>query len=71
MANRNSAGFGFRPNGTLGNTPATRGLSQYWIASAASVDLVIGMARKASAGYMVTAESATTVTTIGVLDGIY
>ena len=36
MANRNSAGFGFRPNGTLGNTPATQGLSQYWIDSAAS-----------------------------------
>jgi hypothetical protein len=71
MANRNSAGFGFRPNGTLGNTPATQGLSQYWIASAASVDLFNGMAMKSSAGYMITGESATTVTTIGVLYGIY
>ena len=71
MANRNSAGFGFRPNGTLGNTPATQGLSQYWIASAASVDLFNGMAMKSSAGYMITGESATTVTTIGVLFGIY
>jgi len=71
MANRNSAGFGFRPNGTLGNTPATQGLSQYWIASAANVDLFNGMAMKSSAGYMITGESATTVTTIGVLYGIY
>ena len=71
MANRNSAGFGFRPNGTLGNTPATQGLSQYWIASAASVDLFNGMAMKSSGGYMITGESATTVTTVGVLFGIY
>ena len=71
MANRNSAGFGFRPNGTLGNTPATQGLSQYWIASAASVDLFNGMAMKSTAGYMITGESATTVTTMGVLFGIY
>ena len=71
MANRNSAGFGFRPSGTLGNTPATQGLSQYWIDSAASVDLFNGMAMKSSGGYMITGESATTVTTIGVLFGIY
>ena len=71
MANRNSAGFGFRPSGTLGNAPSTQGLSQYWIASAASVDLFNGMAMKSSAGYMITGESATTVTTIGVLYGIY
>ena len=71
MANRNSAGFGLRPAGTLGNTPATQGLSQYWIDSAATVDLFNGMAMKSSGGYMITGESATTVTTIGVLFGIY
>ena len=71
MANRNSAGFGFRPSGTLGNTPATQGLSQYWIDSAATVNLFNGMAMKSTAGYMITGESATTVTTIGVLYGIY
>ena len=71
MANRNTAGFGFRQAGTLGNTPATQGLSQYWIDSAASVNLFNGMAMKSSGGYMVTGESATTVTTIGVLYGIY
>jgi len=71
MANRNSAGFGFRPSGTLGNTPATQGLSQYWIDSAATVDLFNGMAMKSTGGYMITGESATTVTTMGVLFGIY
>ena len=71
MANRNSAGWGFRPAGTLGNTPATHGLSQYWIDSAATVDLFHGMAMKSTGGYMITGESATTVTTIGVLQGIY
>jgi len=71
MANRNSAGWGFRPAGTLGNVPATQGLSQYWIDSAATVDLFHGMAMKSSSGYMITGESATTVTTIGVLQGIY
>jgi hypothetical protein len=71
MANRNSAGFGFRASGTLGNTPATQGLSQYWIDSAATVDLFNGMAMKSTAGYMITGESATTVTTMGVLYGIY
>jgi len=71
MANRNSAGWGFRPAGTLGNTQATQGLSQYWIDSAATVDLFNGMAMKSSGGYMITGESATTVTTIGVLQGIF
>ena len=71
MANRNSAGWGFRPAGTLGNTPATQGLSQYWIASAANVDLFHGMAMKSTAGYLITGESADTVTTVGVLFGIY
>ena len=71
MANRNSAGFGFRPSGTLGNAPSTQGLSQYWIASGASVNLFNGMAMKSSGGYMITGESATTVTTMGVLYGIY
>ena len=71
MANRNSAGFGFRPSGTLGNTPATQGLSQYWIDSAATVDLFNGMAMQSASGYMVYGESATTVTTVGVLFGIY
>ena len=72
MANRNSAGWGFRPAGTLGNTPATQGLSQYWIDAAYSTsDLFHGQAMKSSGGYLITGESATTVTTVGVLFGIY
>ena len=71
MANRNSAGWGLRPAGTLGNTPSTQGLSQYWIDAGATVDLFFGMAMKSSGGYMITGESATTVTTIGVLQGIF
>ena len=72
MANRNSAGWGFRPAGTLGNTPATHGLSQYWIdAGYSTSDLFNGQAMKSSGGYMITGESATTVTTVGVLFGIY
>ncbi len=72
MANRNSAGWGFRPAGTLGNTPATQGLSQYWIDAAYSAsDLFHGQAMKSSGGYLITGESATTVTTVGVLFGIY
>ena len=72
MANRNSAGWGFRPAGTLGNTPATQGLSQYWIdAGYSTSDLFHGQAMKSSGGYLITGESATTVTTVGVLFGIY
>ena len=71
MANRNSAGWGLRPAGTLGNTPSTQGLSQYWIDAGATVDLFFGMAMKSSGGYMITGESATTVTTVGVLFGIF
>jgi len=72
MANRNSAGCGLRPAGTLGNTPATHGLSQYWIdAGYSTSDLFHGQAMKSSGGYMITGESATTVTTVGVLQGIF
>ena len=72
MANRNNAGWGFRPAGTLGNTPATQGLSQYWIdAGYSTSDLFHGQAMKSSGGYLITGESATTVTTIGVLQGIF
>ena len=72
MANRNSAGWGLRPAGTLGNTPATHGLSQYWIdAGYSTSDLFHGQAMKSSGGYMITGESATTVTTMGVLQGIF
>ena len=71
MANRNSAGFGFRPSGTLGNTPAIQGLSKYFIDAAVNVDLFYGQAVQVTAGYIVTAEDATTAESVGVLYGIF
>jgi len=72
MANRNSAGFGFIPVGTLGNTPATQGLSKYWIAAAATVDLYHGGAVEITAGYVTSAElTPATRPVIGVLNGIF
>jgi len=72
MANRNSAGWGFRPAGTLGNTPATQGLSQYWIdAGYSTSDLFHGQAMKSSGGYLISGEGGDTSTTVGVLFGIY
>ena len=44
MANRNSAGFGFIPAGTLGNTPSTQGLSEYFIDAGDSANKFNGMA---------------------------
>ena len=71
MANRNSAGFGFIPAGTLGNTPSTQGLSEYFIDAGDSVDKFNGMGVRVTAGYIVTGEDSNTGTTNGVLQGIY
>ena len=71
MANRNSAGFGFIPAGTLGNTPSTQGLSEYFIVAADSVNKFNGMGERVTAGYIVTGEDSTTGTTCGVLQGIF
>ena len=60
MANRNSAGFGFIAAGTLGNTPATSGLSEYFIDANTSGDTFNGEAVQVTAGYIVTAEDAAT-----------
>ena len=67
MANRQTAGYGFRSAGTLGNTPATQGLSNYNIDAAVNIDLFYGQAVAVTAGYVVTAEDATTAESIGVL----
>ena len=71
MANRNSAGFGFISAGTLGNTPATSGLSEYFIDANTSGDIFNGEAVQVTAGYIVTAEDAATAETVGVLYGIF
>jgi hypothetical protein len=71
MANRQTAGYGFRSAGTLGNTPAVQGLSKYFIDAAVNVDLFYGQAVQVTAGYIVTAEDATTAESVGVLYGIF
>ena len=71
MANRNSAGFGFIPAGTLGNTPSTQGLSEYFIDANTSGDTYNGEAVRVTAGYIVTAEDSATAETVGVLNGIF
>ena len=71
MANRNSAGFGFIAAGTLGNTPATSGLSEYFIDANTSGDTFNGEAVQVTAGYIVTAEDSATAETVGVLYGIF
>ena len=71
MANRQTAGYGFRSAGTLGNSPAVQGLSKYFIDAAVNVDLFYGQAVQVTAGYIVTAEDATTAESVGVLYGIF
>ena len=71
MANRNSAGFGFVAAGTLGNTPSTQGLSEYFIDAGDSANKFNGGAVQVTAGYIVTAEDAATAESVGVLYGIF
>jgi hypothetical protein len=71
MANRQTAGYGFRSAGTLGNTPAIQGLSKYFIDAAVDIDLFYGSAVSVTAGYVVTAEDSATSESIGVLYGIF
>ena len=71
MANKNEAGFGFIPAGTLGNTPSTQGLSEYFIDAATAGDTFNGEAVRVTAGYIVTAEDSATAETVGVLQGIF
>ena len=69
MANRNTAGFGLIPQGTIGSTPATGGQGKYYIDAGMTVDLFQGTAVRSAAGYIVTAQAAITNTCIGVLNG--
>ena len=71
MANRNTAGFGLIPQGTIGSTPATGGQGKYYIDAGYNADLFQGTAVKSNAGYIITAQAAITNTCIGVLNGIF
>ena len=71
MANRNTAGFGLIPQGTIGSTPATGGQGKYFIVAGMTVDFFQGTAVRSAAGYIVTAQAAITNTCIGVLNGIF
>ena len=72
MANSNTQGFGFIPVETLGNTPATQGLSKYLIDAASTVDLYHGGAIEITAGYVTSAElTPATRPVTGVLNGIF
>ena len=71
MANRNSAGFGLIPQGTVGSTPATQGQGKYYIDAAYDTDMFQGTAVQSNVGYIKTAQAAITKLSIGVLNGIF
>jgi hypothetical protein len=79
MANRNTAGFGLIAAGTLGATPATGGQNKYKIDSGYPTSLYLGMpvqidcasAANVDAGYLISAQDAITVPTIGVFNGAF
>ena len=71
MANRNSAGFGLIPVGTVGSTPATGGQGKYYIDAAYDTDMFQGTAVQSKVGYIKTAQAAITDTCIGTLNGIF
>ena len=72
MANRNVAGFGLIPLGTLGSTPATGGQSKYVLEAAYSdSDLFQGCTVRVVAGFIEQASSTRTYTCLGVFNGIF
>ena len=71
MANRNAAGFGLIPAGTLGSTPSTQGQGKYYIVAAYDADLFQGSSVRVVNGYIQTAQAAITKSTVGVLNGIF
>ena len=71
MANRNSAGFGLIPQGTLGSNYTNQGQSKYYIAASYAVALFQGTSVRIVNGYVNTAQAGITNTTIGVLNGIF
>jgi len=79
MANRNTAGFGLIAAGTLGATPSTGGQNKYKIDSGYPTSLYLGMpvqydsasGANVDPGYIVTAQDAITIPTIGVFNGAF
>ena len=79
MANRNTQGFGLIPAGVLGATPSTGGQNKYKIDSGYPTSLYMGMpvqfdsasGANVDPGYIVTAQDAITVPTIGVFNGCF
>ena len=79
MANRNTAGFGLIAAGTLGATPSTGGQNKYKIDSGYPTSLYLGMpvqidsasGANVDAGYLISAQDAITVPTIGVFNGAF
>ena len=71
MANRNSAGFGLIPQGTLGSNYTNQGQSKYYIVANYATSLYNGTTVKQSGGYIITAQAGITNTSIGVLNGIF
>jgi hypothetical protein len=82
MANRNTAGFGLIPAGTLGATPSTGGQNKYKIDSGYNTSLYLGMpvmydtagiggGASTNPGYITSAQRAITNPTIGVFNGCF
>ena len=79
MANRNTNGFGLIAAGTLGSTPSTGGQDKYKIDSGYPTSLYLGMpvqidcasGANVDAGYIISAQDAITVPTIGVFNGAF
>ena len=79
MANSNTAGFGLIPAGVLGGAPSTGGQNKYKIDSGYATSLYMGMpvqydsasGANVDPGYIVTAQDAITVPTIGVFNGCF
>ena len=71
MANRQTAGFGLVPVGTVGSTPSTQGQGKYFIDAAYDKDLFQGTVVQSKVGYIKAAEATRTLLTIGILNGIF
>ena len=70
MANRNTAGFGLVPAGTLGGSPSIQGQGKYKIDAGHSTTIYNGECVKISSGYVV-GGNGSAADILGVLNGIF